>query len=112
MLPSTLRYGRRRWKERKALLLVELDPRLGIDGKSELERRKHIAPEKADFPVAFTKLAMQRRPAYSDRGIKDVKAIGEPDIEVDRHRAIGNLTDCRLSQRQRMLDQGLIEAFV
>ena len=80
MLPSPLRYGRRRWKERKALLFVKLDSRFGIDGKSELERRKHIAPEKADLPVAFAKLTMQSRPAYSDGGIEDVKAISEPDI--------------------------------
>ena len=48
----------------KTLLFVELNSRLGIDGESELERCEHIAPEKADLPVAFAKLTMQSGPAY------------------------------------------------
>ena len=79
-LPSTLRYGRRGWKECEALLLVELDPRLGIDGECQLERRKYIASEKAEFPVSFTELAVQRGPAYTDWVTEDMKAIGKPDI--------------------------------
>ena len=67
-------------KKCKTLLFVELDLRLGIDGESELERCEHIAPEKADLPVAFAKLTMQSGPAYSDGSIEDVKAISEPNI--------------------------------
>src|SRR4051794_37970015 len=41
-----------------------------------------------------------------------MQAVGKPDVEVDRHRTVGDLSDGSFPYRQGMLDQGLKEAFI
>src|SRR3954451_5284454 len=55
---------------------------------------------------------MQGAPGNFNWGGQDMQAVGKPDIYIDGEATAAYLADCRLTQRQRMLDQGFIEPLI
>ena len=66
--------------------------------------------EVLEEPRRRAELAVQRRPRHDGRPLQAVQAVGQPEIEVERHAALAEQPDRRLADRHRTLGDRLEEA--
>ena len=69
-------------------MLGEHDVSFRIDRKSEANVALEARLEMFDVLSGSAELSMQQAPGYSDRLIKTVKTISEPQVEIKRHTSV------------------------
>src|ERR1700730_125525 len=61
---------------------------------------------------ARAELVAKCRPGYRCRLWEAVEPVGQPNVDVDRHASCADLANCCLSERQFVLHEAHVEAFV
>lgn len=93
-------------------IAVELYPSLRVGDDGRRQSSSEITAEVTAVGPRSTELFLQRRPTDRRRLLQSVQPVGEPDVQIQRSRPVGQLTQCRFTQRDRMLPECVVEYFV
>ncbi|CAH2606377.1 protein of unknown function (plasmid) [Rhodovastum atsumiense] len=96
------RDGRFRRVQHQAAIL-DFDLGVWIDGQGQGEVGKKPAAEDVHAPHRGAKLDLQGGPGHGARGRQDMKAIGQPAVDVDRLRVVRHRFDGGVLKRHGML---------
>ena len=92
--------------------IADVDVGLRIGGKCDREILPEGVAKCSQASEASTKLIVEGGPCDRCGLPQNMKAIGKPDIYVDRHRASRNLADRGLAHRKWVFNQASIEPLV
>ena len=98
--------------ERDTSIVVHFDPSLRVGRQGKSQRLLHVLSERPQPGEAGAELAVESRPGDALRALELPQSIGKPDVEVDRHTAVSEPADRGFADRERMLDQRVVERLV